>query len=116
MSIMPRSLMRASVVRSGCWNTVTRTASPAPSLSPVCANPGKARAISKRPLIIETTMRIIVTSPLRELTLELPCVLDPRHAAQPLHLRCRDLQAPAARQELLDQRRGLLLRKRGLLG
>ena len=56
---VPFSEMRASVVMSGCWNTVTRTASPTPSLS-LCAHaaPAANSTANRMALIITSSCRI----------------------------------------------------------
>src|SRR4051794_23729849 len=136
--------MRASVVRSGCWNTVTRTASPTPSLSPVCSCfcspccfsetaglragfcgpcfcalpwapeiPGHAIANTTNPIrmrFIEILARFSDSLPF-----EIAHILDARQLPQPLHFRGGELQSLAPGQELLDERRGLLLAERRVL-
>src|SRR5688572_11333615 len=117
IEMLPLSAIRVSSVRSGCWNTVTRTASPTPSLSPACA--------SARPLIVHSSIHS--TSPItaclisprlsfvsRSSPFDVSYVLDARTVAQPAHLCGGELHALLGRQELLDHARRLLLGKRRL--
>src|SRR5688500_14135890 len=106
--IVPRSLMRVSSVRSGCWKTVTRTASPIPSFSLACAPSRPATVHSNS---ATKTCLISPRSGFLGSLLQVCHVLNARVATQPAHFGRGELHALAPRQELLDHRRGLLLRK-----
>src|ERR1041384_2202372 len=117
--IVPFSSTRVSRVRSGCWNTVTFTASPTPSFSTGCAafspvvlQPASTHnSISpNRTDLISPRSGFVSRSPL-----DVSYVLDARAVAQPAHFGCGKLHALARRQELIDEGRRLLLGERRLL-
>src|SRR5436190_2430453 len=139
--IEPFSSTRVSSVRSGCWNTVTFSASPTPSFStgctalsargctavsacgctalspccgvafaPWCAHPRPTSVHSNSPIstsLISPRSGFVSRSPF-----DVSYVLDARAVAQPAHFRGGQLHPLARRQELFDQGRRLLLRKR----
>src|ERR1041384_1575839 len=126
--IVPFSSTRVSRVRSGCWNTVTFTASPTPSFSTGCAACcGGALSPCFAPVVLQPASTHNSISPNRtdlisprsgfvsRSPLDVSYVLDARAVAQPAHFGCGKLHALARRQELIDEGRRLLLGERRLL-
>src|SRR3954462_732141 len=92
----PASLMRASVVRSGCWNTVTCTVSPGPRLSAAArASPGAASAMFGETALCESSSPRHLSKTSQELPFELRYVFDAGRFTQPLHLGLGQRQALA---------------------
>src|ERR1043165_825708 len=134
--IVPFSSTRVSRVRSGCWNTVTFTASPTPSFSTGCAAFSAGTAFSAccgtsvaaccggalspcfAPVVLQPASTHISISPNRtdlisprsgfvsRSPLDVSYVLDARAVAQPAHFGCGKLHALAGRQELIDEEIG----------